>query len=150
MAGPQSATLNFQTGNETSGDVAASGSEFSVSDTSSFDDVCPSHLLYSVLQRTPEFLSFVNNGIAYTNLSTLFGNSDRNAKQFLDEIRANTANNLNNLVPSSDGSVREGYKATAEATAKILEAGVGAMELVFGVTRPQRIELQASSQHPFR
>jgi len=65
------------------------------------------------------------------------------------------SDSVNNLVPSTDPTVREGYKAIYTTTAqRFMTAEVGQVELLLSLTGTNlganSIAIQAALQHPFR
>lgn len=114
------------------------------------------------IKRTPQtsggastsFLSFINSAIAYANSTDLFGLDF--PSQFQDNIMSNMSANANALVPSTDETVRDGYKAIYTTTAeKFLTSQVGQVELLLSLTGTavggsNSIAIQAALQHPFR
>ena len=104
-------------------------------------------------QSSP-FLSYVNSAIAYANLSTMFGNTE-SANYFQSQIIGMIDGSANDLCPSKDESVVNGYKTIYRTTAeKLLLSGVGHLEILLwatgtSTTEEQTITIQVALQHPF-
>ena len=104
-------------------------------------------------QSSP-FLSYVNSAIAFANLSTMFGNTE-SANYFQSQILGVVDTSANDLCPSKDGSVINGYKTIYRTTAeKFLLSGVGHLELLLwgtgtSATEEQTLSIQVALQHPF-
>jgi choline dehydrogenase-like flavoprotein len=104
-------------------------------------------------QSSP-FLSYVNSAIAYVNLSTMFGNT-QSPNQFQNQILGMVDTSANDLCPSKDESVVNGYKIIYKATAeKLLLSGVGHLEVLLwatgnSATEQQILAVQVALQHPF-
>lgn len=104
--------------------------------------------------RSSSFLSYVNSAIAFANLSTMFGNTE-SANYFQSQILERVDTSANDLCPSKDGSVVNGYKAIYRTTAeKFLLSGVGHLELLLWATgtpatEEQTVAVQVALQHPF-
>lgn len=100
------------------------------------------------------FLSYVNSAIAYANLSTVLGNTD-SADYFQSQILGIIDTSANDLCPSKDESVINGYKTIYRNTAeKILLSGVGHLEVLLwatgtSATEEQTLTIQVALQHPF-
>ena len=103
-------------------------------------------------QSSP-FLSYVNSAIAYVNLSTAFGNTE-SANYFQDQILGAIDTSANDLCPSKDESVINGYKTIYRTTAeKLLLSGVGHLEILLwatgtSATEEQTLAVQVALQHP--
>ncbi|KAF8975444.1 hypothetical protein BDQ17DRAFT_1385501 [Cyathus striatus] len=113
---------------ETAGDIYASRSEFS---------------------RTPEFLSTLNNAIAFLNLSTLFSHSPSSLSNFTSSIPSADASS--SLVQSSYAEVKEGYKVLYKLTQEkfLSDPGVPQFELLMSVVGEGVVSVQGALQHPF-
>jgi choline dehydrogenase-like flavoprotein len=104
-------------------------------------------------QSSP-FLSYVNSAIAYANLTTMFGNTE-SANYFQSQILGMIDPFANDLCPSKDESVINGYKTIYRATAeKLLLSGVGHLEVLLwatgsSATEEQTLAVQVALQHPF-
>ncbi|EIN06345.1 alcohol oxidase [Punctularia strigosozonata HHB-11173 SS5] len=99
------------------------------------------------------FLSFINSATAYANVTDLVGPDF--ASTFQSEIAANLSSAASNLVPSTDATVIEGYKAIYNVNVNsLLTSAVGQIELLLSLTGTavggsQSIAIQAALQHPF-
>lgn len=100
----------------------------------------------SDFSRTPEFLSFINDAVAFVNASRLF---DGNEATFHDEIkRARDAAIAN--VPSTSPEVIEGYKLIHDTIVDKLwmQSKVGHVEMLMGLTSTGVVSIQSAIQHP--
>lgn len=104
-------------------------------------------------QSSP-FLSFINSAIAYANLTVMFGNQTA-ASYLQSQILEMIDDSANNLCPSNDSSVINGYKLIYQTVAEnILSSGVGHVELLLwangnSADEQQTLSIQISLQHPF-
>ncbi|KAL5492939.1 hypothetical protein ACEPAI_4387 [Sanghuangporus weigelae] len=100
----------------------------------------------------PSFLSYVNAAEAYINLTTLFGQDQ--AQTFRQQVSGAIDGNADNLVPSSDATVKEGYKAIQHAiTDTFMLSELGHVELLLSVqgqrgSSGQSVMVQCALQHP--
>ena len=115
-------SVQWNTAEETQGNIFNSESEFS---------------------RSPEFLSFVNSGIAYVNGSFLF-EGEESYRNFLSSIKDT---DVSSLVPA-ESTVAEGYKAIQNTLLEKIYPDVGLVELLFSVNSPSAMILQAAIQQP--
>lgn len=93
---------------------------------------------------SPEFLSYVNDGVAYVNSTVLFGSS------VVDSMQPTIESYMNNYAPAyvSD-TVTAGFQAIYETVSKkIWSSPVGQVELLIGNNLNGAINLGASLQHP--
>ncbi|KAF6760889.1 mala s 12 allergen [Ephemerocybe angulata] len=109
---------------ETAGDVRASNSDFS---------------------KSSEFLSFINDAVAFVNASLLFNGNDA---VYGTEI-ANMLANGTTTVPSTSPEVIEGYKAVYNLTVQKLWPGSAQIEMLMSVISPGSISIQSALQHPY-
>ncbi|KAF9524415.1 mala s 12 allergen [Crepidotus variabilis] len=117
----------YKTSEDTAGSIKASNSEFST---------------------TPEFLSFVNDAVAYINGSRLFEGDDTFAS-FQKTISDALASSSSTLVPSQYPEVVEGYKAIYSATVDKVLPSNGAIELVFSINSAGQVAVQSALQTAF-
>ena len=102
----------------------------------------------------PAFLGYVNNAVAYVSLTSLVG--EEQARAYQQEVAGQIDSSAESLVPSSDETVREGYKALSHAIADtFMPSGLGHVELLMSVqgqrgvdAGSQEIQIQAAIQHP--
>lgn len=122
-----SAGVYFESTQATQGDMYNSGSDFS---------------------KTPEFLSFVNSGVAYVNSTTLFGiDATTTMQKTIQDDMASFANTIG--TGSNDTQVLEGFKNIYTAIAnKIFPSEAPLIELLFSINAPGKIAVQAAIQHP--
>ncbi|KAJ2911986.1 hypothetical protein MD484_g8424, partial [Candolleomyces efflorescens] len=122
---------------ETAGDVQQTGTDFASS---------------------REFLSFINDAVAFVNMSLLFDGNDAAISAFQTEIRTQLANitstsadgtTTNTMIPSSSLEVVEGYKATYELTATTFFENSAQIEMLMSVISPGVISIQSALQHPY-
>ncbi|KAG8988408.1 hypothetical protein FRB94_006456 [Tulasnella sp. JGI-2019a] len=97
--------------------------------------------------------SFINNAIAYANITDLLGDYAPTLQQ---EILANLTANVNSRFfnPSTDPAVAAGYKAIYNATAATMLTPIGQVELLLSLTGTSQggassFAVQAALQHPF-
>ncbi|KAH9479090.1 GMC oxidoreductase family protein Mala s 12 [Psilocybe cubensis] len=117
----------WETPQETAGNIKDSGSDFS---------------------RTAEFLSFINDAVAFVNVTALFGGPDPVPvfqKQIIDAMEESSKT----LVPSIYPEVVEGYKAIYETTANKFLPDVAQLEMLMSLISPGTVSIQAALQHPF-
>ncbi|KDQ10356.1 hypothetical protein BOTBODRAFT_190518 [Botryobasidium botryosum FD-172 SS1] len=104
--------------------------------------------------QPPNFLSFVNSAIAYANTSQLL--TDPGTYQ--SAILANLTSSTDTLVPSTDDTVKAGYRATYNAQAtKLTTSSAGQIEILLSVVGSvgeagntgNTVSVQAALQHPF-
>ena len=93
------------------------------------------------------FLSYINSATAYVNASTLVG-VDK-ASDFYNSVAGALSDSASKLVPSTDATVIEGYKAIYNVTANTLLTPVGQVEILLSLSSPGTISIQAALQHPF-
>ena len=99
------------------------------------------------------FLSYVNSAIAYVNLSTMFGNIE-SANYLQSQILGMVDTSANDLCPSKDKSVINGYETIYRTTAeKFLLSGTGHLEVLLwatgtSATEEQTLTIQVALQHP--
>ncbi len=99
------------------------------------------------------FLSFINSATAYANISDLVGLDTY--QSFQANIASAIETSASSLVPSTDPTVQEGYKAIYNATANMMMTPVGQIEILLSLTGSSQggansIAIQAALQHPFR
>ncbi|KAG8872432.1 hypothetical protein FRB97_007638 [Tulasnella sp. 331] len=97
--------------------------------------------------------SFINNAIAYANITDLLGTYAPTMQQ---EVLANQSANANSRFfnPSADPTVTAGYNAIYNATAATMLLPIGQVELLLALTGTQQggdasFAVQAALQHPF-
>lgn len=116
---------------ETAGNIHDSGSDFS---------------------KSAPFLSFINDAVAFANISLLFPAANSSAV-FQKEIQTALDNStlVNSLVPSQDASILAGYKRIYQAAAgNFWSNGVAQLELLMSVISPGQVSIQSAMQHPYR
>ncbi|KAJ2922756.1 hypothetical protein H1R20_g14329, partial [Candolleomyces eurysporus] len=122
---------------ETAGDVQQTGTDFS---------------------RSREFLSFINDAVAFVNMSLLFDGSTAALTAFQTEIRGALSNitststdgtTTNTMIPSASLEVVEGYKATYELTATTFFENSAQIEMLMSVISPGVVSIQSAVQHPY-
>ncbi|KDQ10352.1 hypothetical protein BOTBODRAFT_494468 [Botryobasidium botryosum FD-172 SS1] len=98
--------------------------------------------------QPPNFLSFVNSAVAFANATQILGNA---TAAFQSAVLANLTSLVDALVPSTDNTVKAGYRATYTAQAtNITLSDAGAIEFMFSVLGAgNTISIQAGLQHPF-
>ncbi|KAF8962403.1 hypothetical protein BDZ97DRAFT_1824884 [Flammula alnicola] len=116
----------WQTPDETAGNIHDSGSDFS---------------------KTPEFLSMVNDAVAFVNSTALFNGP---ATDFQTQILSALNGSAATLVPSQYPEVVEGYKAIYETLATNFLPDVAQLELLMSFMTSGTITIQSAIQHPFR
>jgi hypothetical protein len=91
----------------------------------------------------------VNCGTSYVNGSYLF-DGDESFNNFVTTAKAtlNDATDLTSLVPSTDSTVIEGYKAIYQAYVDKLYPDAGLIEILFSINSPGTITIQAAIQTP--
>ena len=99
----------------------------------------------SQCQQSPEFLSYINDAVAYVNISTLFGPNASYFKQQIQEAADSSAF----IIPSSDPSVVEGYTVIYNLLINELYDNEAQLELLMTLTSPGTVAVQAAIQHPF-
>ncbi|KAF4611184.1 hypothetical protein D9613_007289 [Agrocybe pediades] len=119
------AGVTWATPQETAGNIHASGSEFS---------------------QTPEFLSFINDAVAFVNISTLFNGP---ALEFQQQIKDARDESSRTLVASQYPEVVEGYKAIYDTIADKFLPDVPQLELLMSLISPSQVSIQAAMQHPY-
>jgi choline dehydrogenase len=103
---------------------------------------------HPALQKTPEFGSFINSGIAYINGTLLFGGSDSFAS-FINGIPSSSVAAAT-LAPSTDSTVIEGYKAIYDTTVNTTYPTTGLVEILLSINAANQIAVQAAGQQPLR
>ncbi|CAG7852255.1 SubName: Full=Related to Glucose oxidase {ECO:0000313/EMBL:CCA74335.1} [Serendipita indica DSM 11827] len=93
---------------------------------------------------TPEFLSYVNDAIAYVTASELIGDASIFSNELAGQIDSAAAQ-----VPSSDSSVIAGFKAVYQASTRLLTTSSGQVEILLSLTGNGIIAVQAAVQRPF-
>ncbi|KAJ3574761.1 hypothetical protein NP233_g1549 [Leucocoprinus birnbaumii] len=128
-----SAAVVWQAQVETTGDIQSSDSDFS---------------------QSPEFRSYVNDAVAYVNITTLFGSDG--ARGFKEQILSSLSSLASSLPPlpspfsSTDSStIIEGYKVAYDLLANQFYDNEPQVELVLGLMSPGVVQIQAAPQHPF-
>ncbi|KAJ3513799.1 hypothetical protein NLJ89_g2751 [Agrocybe chaxingu] len=96
--------------------------------------------------RSAEFMSFINDAIAFANISALFNGP---GTEFQQEIIAATDDSVQNLVPSTSSEVRAGYRAIYELTANRFFPDVAQLEMLMSVISPGVVSIQSAIQHPY-
>jgi len=124
------APVVWQTPLETAGNIHDSGSDFS---------------------KSAPFLSFINDAVAFANISLLFPAANSSAV-FQKEIQTALDNStlVNSLVPSQDDSVKAGYKKIYQVAAgNFWNNGVAQLEMLMSVISPGQVSIQSAMQHPY-
>jgi choline dehydrogenase len=109
------------------------------------------------VQESPEFLSFINNAVAFANITRLFGDAQTVLQEEIFGIYNNfTADDapegplsLDALVPFGSDEVREGYKQTYNITARTFFNQSAQIEMLMSLISPGAISIQSALQHPF-
>ncbi|KAL5476937.1 hypothetical protein ACEPAI_3123 [Sanghuangporus weigelae] len=102
----------------------------------------------------PTFLGYVNAAEAYVNLTSLFG--EEQARSYQQQVAGQIDSNADTLAPSTDETVKAGYKAISHAIIdNFMLSELGHIEVLLsaqgqkGVAADsQQITIQASLQHP--
>lgn len=132
----------WQSARETAGDIRNNGGEFADS---------------------AEFLSFINQAVAFANITRLFGDAQTvlqgEALDLYNNFTAMTreqeenapedALTLRSLVPFGSDEVREGYKHTYNITARTFFSESAQIEMLMSLISPGSISIQSALQHPF-
>lgn len=98
------------------------------------------------------FLSYVNAAEAYVNITTLFG--DETGQTWQQNVSNSLSQYSSSLVPSTDSTVVEGYKAIYNAIANtFMLSELGHVEILLSAqgqkgSDSQTITIQAALQHP--
>ncbi|TRM58831.1 GMC oxidoreductase [Schizophyllum amplum] len=119
-----STAVQWTTSIETAGTVNASGSEYA---------------------KSTEFLSYINSANAYVNLTLIAGEA---ATQNLTATAATYLDTYMDFVPSSDETVKVGYKAIHDLTVDFMAGWVSQLEILLSVTTDGALIIQAGLQHP--
>ncbi|KAG8963520.1 hypothetical protein FRC00_006079 [Tulasnella sp. 408] len=96
--------------------------------------------------------SLINSAIAYANITDLLGD---NAVAFHQQIIGNLSTHASNpaMNPSTDPTVTKGYQAIYQATADMMLAQIGQVELLLSLTGSDAgadtFSIQTALQHPF-
>jgi choline dehydrogenase-like flavoprotein len=98
---------------------------------------------------TNEFLSYVNDAIAYADTSDLVGDANSYSSDLMSQLDAAVA-----ALPSTDETVIAGYKAVYQVSADtLLKSSSGQVELLLALTgssyASDTIPIQAALQRPF-
>lgn len=98
---------------------------------------------------TNEFLSYVNDAIAYADTSDLVGDANSYSSDLMSQLDAAVA-----ALPSTDETVIAGYKAVYQVSADtLLKSSSGQVELLLALTgssyASDTISIQAALQRPF-
>lgn len=104
------------------------------------------HKSNSNFAQSPEFLSYINDAVAYVNMSTLFGPNDTSC--FRQKIQ-DAADSSAFIIPSSDPSVMEGYTVIYNLLVNEFYNNEAQLELLMALTSPGTVSIQAAIQHPF-
>lgn len=118
----------YESKEDTQGNIYNSGSDFS---------------------KTPEFLSFVNSGVAYVNSTTLFGTGGMTAIQkAIEEDMIAFSNTIG--TGSNETQVLQGFRTIYSTIAdKIFPSEAPLVELLYSINVPGQIAVQAAIQHAF-
>ncbi|KAH6886012.1 mala s 12 allergen [Coprinopsis sp. MPI-PUGE-AT-0042] len=136
------AGVTWQSRRETAGDLRANGGDFA---------------------ELPEFPSFINNAVAFANITRLFGDAQNVLQQEARELFNNFTTmwaeeeenapegtiTLSSLVPFGSAEVREGYKHTYNITANTFFNEPAQIEMLMSLISPGSISIQSALQHPF-
>lgn len=90
----------------------------------------------------------MNSGVAYINGSLLFG-GDAPFATFVQGLNNSTASAAT-LVPSTDGTVIEGYKAVYDETLNSTYSTTALIEILLSINAAGQIAIQAAIQQPLR
>jgi choline dehydrogenase len=96
--------------------------------------------------KSKEFLSFINDCVAFANASLLF---EGNHTQFRDSVLATIDNSTQTLVPSKAPEVIAGYKKIFNLTATKFFDDTAQIELLMSLISPGTVAIQAAIQHPY-
>ncbi|KAF9035618.1 GMC oxidoreductase-domain-containing protein [Panaeolus papilionaceus] len=120
------AGIAWETPLETAGDIQATGSDFS---------------------RSAEFLSCINDAVAFVNISTLFdGNPALDLQKQIIDFLPEAANTL---VPSTNSDIVEGYKEVYNTIANKFWEKTAHVEMLMSIISPGTVSIQSALQHPF-
>ncbi|KAI5827144.1 GMC oxidoreductase [Schizophyllum commune] len=119
-----SSMVQWSTDIETAGTVNAAASDFA---------------------KTAEFLSYINSATAYVNL-TLAAGAD--AAKNMTDTAAGYVDTYMQTLPTSDDGIKSGYKAVHDVTLDFMAGWVSQLEILFSITTPGSIIIQAALQHP--
>ncbi|KAF5316355.1 hypothetical protein D9619_006854 [Psilocybe cf. subviscida] len=119
------AGVEYKAVSETAGDLAATNSDFA---------------------KSPEFLSCINDAVAFSNITSLFG--EAGAAGFKTAI-TNELANLTALVPSTNAEVIAGQKALYELNLAKFYDNTAQMEFLMSIITPGIVGIQAAMQHPY-
>ncbi|TFK37399.1 GMC oxidoreductase [Crucibulum laeve] len=97
--------------------------------------------------RSPEFLSFINDAVAFVNLTTLFNVEAAGVVQ--SQVASALEESAKTLVPSQYAEVVEGYKTIYDINANKFLANSAQVEMLLSVISPGVVSIQAALQHPF-
>lgn len=110
----------------------------------------------SEFSNSREFLSFINDAVAFANITRLFG---ENRGILQEEIRAVLANatagtadealSFASLVPSGSPEVIEGYKHVYNLTTDTIYPEIAQIEMLMSLISPGQISIQSALQHPY-
>ncbi len=90
----------------------------------------------------------MNSGVAYINGSLLFG-GDASFATFVQGLNNSTVSAAT-LVPSTDGTVIEGYKAVYDTTLNSTYSTNALIEILLSINAAGQIAIQAAIQQPLR
>ncbi|KAG2012252.1 aryl-alcohol oxidase [Coprinopsis cinerea AmutBmut pab1-1] len=130
------AGIVFESQMETAGDIHESNSDFA---------------------RSPEFLSFINDAVAFANITRLFGSDGASALQSelqstLEALSSGSTPDglsFSSLLPGASNEVIEGYKATYNLTITTFWSdSVAHVELLMSLISPGTVSIQSALQHP--
>ncbi|KAF9477061.1 GMC oxidoreductase [Pholiota conissans] len=101
----------------------------------------------SDFSKTPEFMSVINDAVAFVNSSALFNGGS--VSDFQNQILAALNDSAATLVPSQDASIVEGYKAVYQTLANTFLPDVAQIEMLMSIVGSGSVTIQSAIQHPF-
>ncbi len=97
------------------------------------------------LQESTEYLSLVNNAIAYVNLTVLMGSG---ADAWIQNVK-NDYTTSTGYLPTTDSTIVSGYEATFKTiTETFYPSADPQIELLFSLNSAGSVIIQAALQHP--
>ncbi|KAF7770780.1 CAZyme family AA3 [Agaricus bisporus var. burnettii] len=106
------------------------------------------HNSRSAFANSSEFKSFINDAIAYVNLTNIFGSAGASA--FQQQIQSSFENSSATISQLRSSDVIEGYKTIYQILSEnFMNAGGPQVELLLSLVGSGEISVQAALQHPF-